>query len=306
MQNPALQRAFDNFWWNTPVNGIGLQDHYAKATRALAQRMAQYPWVVGYEAMNEPWPGTDWESCALGCPDKEQARLVPFYEKFDAAVRAFDADALVMYEPFVLFNFGHTDTALPRVGPNGTLAPHMYGLSPEEDASALDRTASAAVASDQPVIIGEFGATNDAATLRRMAGQLDAELLPWTFWAYNENMVRNQHQPPGPNNMIASTVGAMTRPYPRLTDGTPEQLAFDPTTRVMTNRYSTTRPDGSRVNHGLTAYEVPDAVYPNGYRVTVIGGRVRSAPCASELIVEAAPASDDVTVTVTPGGPCTA
>ena len=306
VQNPALQRAFDNFWANREVEGVGLQDHYAHAAGELARRLARYRWVLGYEAMNEPWPGTDWTACATGCPDLEADLLVPFYERFDTAVRAWDADAIVMYEPFVLFNFGHTDTTLPRIGPNGALAPHVYALSPEEDASVIARSVAAGDASGQAVVIGEFGATNDRATLERQAGQLDDGLLSWAFWAYNENMVWNQHQPPGPGNMVESTMAALTRPYPRLTDGTPLELAFDPVTRTMTNRYSTTRPDGSQGDRGLSAYEVPATVFPDGYSVDVVGGRVRSAPCAPVLIVEAAKGGAEVSVTVTPGGDCAA
>src|SRR2546426_6402707 len=39
--NPALQRAFDNFWANRPgPDGVGLQDHYAAAWAHVAQRFA--------------------------------------------------------------------------------------------------------------------------------------------------------------------------------------------------------------------------------------------------------------------------
>ena len=40
---------------------------------AVAQRFASSANVIGYEAMNEPWPGTNWKSCTTGCPDLEAA-----------------------------------------------------------------------------------------------------------------------------------------------------------------------------------------------------------------------------------------
>ena len=50
MTNPALQRAFDNFWANRPgPDGVPLQEHYATAMRAVAARFAHEPNVLGYE-----------------------------------------------------------------------------------------------------------------------------------------------------------------------------------------------------------------------------------------------------------------
>ncbi|MFN2110558.1 MAG: cellulase family glycosylhydrolase [Anaerolineae bacterium] len=55
----AVQTALDNFWSNTPApDGIGLQDHYARMWAHLAQRYADEPAVIGYDIMNEPFPGS--------------------------------------------------------------------------------------------------------------------------------------------------------------------------------------------------------------------------------------------------------
>ena len=76
--------------------------------------------MIGYEAMNEPWPGTNWQSCVTGCPDLEAQLLAPFYARMTAAVRAVDRRHPVFVEPFVLFNFGSADTSLPGDGLHGT------------------------------------------------------------------------------------------------------------------------------------------------------------------------------------------
>jgi endoglycosylceramidase len=39
--NAGLQRAFDNFWANTPVEGRGLQEAYAAAWRRVAAKFDQ-------------------------------------------------------------------------------------------------------------------------------------------------------------------------------------------------------------------------------------------------------------------------
>jgi endoglycosylceramidase len=65
--SPAVRRAFDHFWLNSPAaDGIGLQDHYANAWGVLARRYAGNPWVIGYDLMNEPFPG----SAALEAQEK--------------------------------------------------------------------------------------------------------------------------------------------------------------------------------------------------------------------------------------------
>jgi len=89
-QNPAPQRAFESFWANRPgPGGIGLQDRFVEGLRAVARRFAGNPCVIGYELMNEPWPGAVWFSClsADGCPDLEAKLLRPFYDRATAAVR---------------------------------------------------------------------------------------------------------------------------------------------------------------------------------------------------------------------------
>lgn len=55
----AVQKAFDNFWANTPVSdGIGVQDHYARMWQHVAKRFSGYKSVLGYDLMNEPFNGT--------------------------------------------------------------------------------------------------------------------------------------------------------------------------------------------------------------------------------------------------------
>ncbi len=57
--SPAVQRALDNFWDNAPAaDGVGIQDHYARAWAHLARRYAGEPTVLGYDIMNEPFPGS--------------------------------------------------------------------------------------------------------------------------------------------------------------------------------------------------------------------------------------------------------
>src|SRR2546423_11461352 len=128
---PALQRAFDHFWNNDPgPGGVGLQDRYAAAWRHVAERFRGNADVLGYELMNEPWPGTTWQPCATpsGCPAFD-ATLTAFAKRVAAAVRPVDARTLVFYEPPVLFNFGADSGAGPLGDPRAAFSFHDYCLS---------------------------------------------------------------------------------------------------------------------------------------------------------------------------------
>ena len=59
----ACHSAFDRFWANAPVGGIGLQDRFAACWAHLAARLADKPAVIGFDLFNEPFPGTDGGVC---------------------------------------------------------------------------------------------------------------------------------------------------------------------------------------------------------------------------------------------------
>lgn len=55
----AVQKSFDNFWLNKPASdGLGIQDHYALLWKHIASRYANNTTVIGYDIMNEPFPGS--------------------------------------------------------------------------------------------------------------------------------------------------------------------------------------------------------------------------------------------------------
>ena len=55
----AVHRAFDHFWNNDKVEGVGLQDRYSELWKMLAKRYGDEPALFGFDLMNEPFPGSD-------------------------------------------------------------------------------------------------------------------------------------------------------------------------------------------------------------------------------------------------------
>jgi endoglycosylceramidase len=55
----AVQTAFDNFWTNQPApDGVGVQEHYINLWKHIAGRYADNNTIIGYDIMNEPFPGS--------------------------------------------------------------------------------------------------------------------------------------------------------------------------------------------------------------------------------------------------------
>jgi endoglycosylceramidase len=320
--NYAEEAAWDSFWSNAKASdGIGLQDHYAAAWAHVAARFASAPSVVGYEVMNEPWPGTLWEPCAiplLGCPAFDRT-LTAFYRRVTNAIRAVDTQHIVWVEPNVLMatvdanNLGKIDD------PNIAFSFHVYCPTESEFQTNLLCTPlddiTIATAKRYPAkyrlpwLMTEFGATRDLANLAGDVAKADKFMLGWTEWAYSGNdktssspdgqaLVLDPSQPPTGANVLTAKLKTLAEPYPQAVAGTPKSWSFSGGKFTLT--YSTARVDGSGTfpAGALTSVAVPAIQYPNGYAVTVSGGQVVSAPNASTLQVASNPATGTVTVRV--------
>ena len=204
-------------------------------------------------------------------------------------------------EPFVLFNFGGADTSLPGTGSTNVLSTHVYALNPAGNASVMDRSVAAAERDAAALLVTEWGATNDPATLTQTEDQFDARLVPWLYWSYNGLVVADSKQPLVAPNLNVTVLNALTRPYPTLVNGTPTGLSIDAATATLDFEFSTRRADGRRAPRGLeTVVNVPVRSYPNGYAVTVVGADVTSRRCAPTLTLRNQPRATTVSVRVTP------
>ena len=55
----AVHTAFDNFWNNTNLCGKGIQDRYVDMWCHVAMKLGSHEAVIGFDVMNEPFPGSD-------------------------------------------------------------------------------------------------------------------------------------------------------------------------------------------------------------------------------------------------------
>lgn len=53
----AVTQAFDAFWADAPVAGVGIMERYARMWRHVARRVGSHPALMAVDIMNEPHPG---------------------------------------------------------------------------------------------------------------------------------------------------------------------------------------------------------------------------------------------------------
>jgi len=84
--------------WYSNVGGTA--DSFANFWKILASRFKENTAILGYELINEPWPGDIYQDASTILPGNAgQFNLVPFYEKINAAIRSVDDETLVFWEP---------------------------------------------------------------------------------------------------------------------------------------------------------------------------------------------------------------
>jgi endoglycosylceramidase len=308
---PAITRAFDNFWDHDGHSE--LQDHYAAAWAHIAERFRDHPAVLGYDIMNEPWPGTlnaDVVSFDTG-PYRE------FLKRVIDAIRAVDPDGWIFFEPRA-WGPNHGEPSYipvvddPRPGEDRLgYFPHYYSLIvdaaqqylPEIDQSienwALHRSSEAA-AQDAPLLIGEWGTganvLNFEQYLEDVARMADHATSGWAYWSYD----LGGWSPIDADRNETPQADILVRVYPQRVAGVPRYIDYDPESRSFQLVFS--RKAGVA---GPTEIYLPRRrFYPEGFRLEVSDrrGRWKAAwdPRREILSLCADPRADQHTVLVRP------
>jgi endoglycosylceramidase len=318
---PACSRTFDNFW----ADKNGIWDRYRDAWKAVAARWKNQDHLLGYDLMNEPWPGTDLATCAnpLGCPVFDDLKLQSMQEHVLAGIREIDASSLVFFEPNVIFNSGAKTNMglLHAIGDRAIgLSWHKYclpaallhaqgfenvPLCPQLHQMVNDNAEEAIARLQSTTLVTEFGASDDLADLDQVMTQADDQITGWQYWAYKEWAdPTTESQTSGAQGLFTDDADLSTmkvdklkvleRPYPQATAGIPLALHFDAATANFTFRYL------PRAATAPTDIYVPALHYPSGYVVEASGAHVLSAPGARHLLLQSEAASGEVSVVVHP------
>jgi endoglycosylceramidase len=323
---PALQRAYDNFFADAKApDGVGLEEHYAAAWRHVARFFRSVPGVLGYDLLNEPWPGTAWQDCinTAGCPASDK-KLAGLYAKVIKGIRSVDRGHLVFYEPYVLFNFGG-GTSIGPFDKRAAMSFHDYCLSAGVkdsnagcdaiDDAVFQHADAQARRTGDGLLLTEFGATTAADILTAMVDRADRFMVGWQEWHYcgcddpttsgpgsKQALVLDPARPPRGANLDTGKLAILSRPHPEAVAGTPLAYGYDAAAHRFTLRWTPRLADG-RGRFGpraVTTILIPRRQYPQGYLAGVSGGRVRSPAGAQVLRVTARRGAAQVSVTVGP------
>lgn len=319
---PAVMRAFDNLW----LDHDGLWDEFRDFWVHVAGRFKGKANVVGYDLLNEPWPGTQWPTCANleGCPAFDAGIMQQFYEHAIAGIRSTDPSGIIWWEPNVTNDFGAANgvglvSRISDPGASTGVSFHAYclfgglfpGVSraddpacPRQEERTFQEQHEAAARNGSGLFLTEFGASDDLVDIGRMAAFADRFMVSWHYWHYGswsdptgnpaeEGMFANDLDRPG--SLKQAKADLLIRAYPQAVAGTPMSFAFDPATKVFTLTY---RSDPSITEPSVIFLPVARH-YAGHYAVEVTGpARVTSGPDAP-LLTLANTGPGTVTVTVT-------
>lgn len=307
---PPVMAAFDSFWRDTD-----LQDAYADMWAHVASRLGSEPGVLGYDLMNEPYPGSDPAGFEAG-------RLAPMYRRTIAAIRAVDTERWIFLEPMSFgINQGLASGMPPIDDPRpgeDRLAwyPHFYPEGDLDDGVWDGRVAQfdlwrlhRVLEADRlgmPVLAGEFGLSGRVvgaeAYLRRFIADVEDIGSGWSYWSYDRAGPGGWSPLRRDGSLEPRIAAALVRPFPMATAGDPVEYGFDPATRTLRVTF--------RSRPGLTAatlLSIPDLVYPGGWQLEVDGpaGRWSAEWDDSEQVlgVRTDPAVGSWTIRVVPARP---
>jgi endoglycosylceramidase len=325
---PAVSWAFDNFWQNTreesgvPNAGPGLWQRYADAWKHVATRFAQAAGVLGYELMNEPFPGSLASGCwlARNCENFEPNTLGPFYQMVIDEIREADPATPIFVEPNLQFTIG-VKTHLPRLNDSNLVFSfhpyeNQYASTEAQNSEALRQATSI----EGALMATEWGASTNPANIRATADVMDRTMMSWLYWTWanktpyrmstsgelpsrpeDQGIVQELSRPRTPPNLRDDRLKELARAYPRRVAGTPTEFNFDAASRVFTLMYDTRSVSGAPLAaNAQTEIVLPVRHYPTGYSVTASGASVVSSAGDGILRLVNVAGAARVSVTVQP------
>lgn len=221
----------------------------------LAIRFRGDPAVLGFEIFNEPLATDD--------------QLLAFHTKVARAIRAYDPDHLIVFEPPATRNF--TDAAMIPSQPfpvgGAIYAPHIYTAVFNNDsrltndtyemplATSVQNARDEANAWDTPLLIGELGVGPQQPHALDWIGHAydaaDAVLASTAFWLWKEQEQGQwglfSHAADGTWADRPNMMGAVARPFAKAIGGAPTGMTWDGTQLTVGFK----RRDGVSARHDI-------------------------------------------------------
>lgn len=309
--SPSSAAVWNDFWRNRARLWTRFRVQWTYVTRY----MRSLPNVIGYDLINEPWPGSSWRRCLLpgGCAAQD-LRLQRMQEHVANGIRALDSKTPIWWEGSTLTAFGADNRVGARRrlavrGGNTVLSFHAYCLlggsvpfitrDDDPTCTAVQRrtfnTASRARARNRSAhVLTEFGASDELGDIARVTTLADSNMTSWFYWHYGswadptgvaatQGLFADDLDRPG--SLKQAKADVLVRTYPQAVAGVPITWSFDPFGSAR--RFQMWWVPDLRISQP-TVISVPvQRHYPGGYDVYVSGPvRVTSAANAPLLTIE--------------------
>jgi endoglycosylceramidase len=284
---PGVKRAFDNFW-DADGPHADIQERYAAMWAAVAERFKNHPAVLAYDIMNEPHPGSDFDTAeALGIenpdspsPEFDRQKLQPFYQRVIDSIRQVDTEHWIAFEP----RYGAPGNGMPSYfthledprdgAPRLLYAPHLYSVNlesqqsydPENDKTIQKWEMYRSVEIEQlgtALVAGEWGLGPDWENARLFMSEFldmaDRLMMGWAYWSWD----------PGGWSWLNSdetereTTNDLVRVYPKAIAGIPESFGFNPDDRTFKLIFR----DRQAVQGPTEIYIPEKRFYPEGWDI---------------------------------------
>ncbi|KAF2069016.1 hypothetical protein CYY_009664 [Polysphondylium violaceum] len=300
----CLNKEFAEYYFSEEVgqtfqalysNTNGLRDKFVNYWKQLATLFLDSQTVLGYEIINEPWPGDIYADpkllIDLGYADK--VNLLPLYQIVNQAIREIDNQHCVFFEKALSDVY---ESFFPAGTPGGVeyndRQVYSYHIYCGTDRSGNPRHQYVCDSEENIFFNGamrdlkriggggfmtEFGAvsnsTNSIGMLEFMTSTADKYLQSWTYWAfkyYNDLTTAGSSEslylPNGQLDVIK--VKSLSRTYAQAIAGIPLYMNFDPLSSDFQFKYYI----NTSISEPTIIYLNQEFYYSNGFTVNITTG----------------------------------
>lgn len=323
---------WDYFWNNahTPT-GIPLQESYARMLSFTIKFLKSVPGIIGYDLMNEPFPGSAWINCrksvvdfGKGCYHFDLEILTPFYQKLIRTVHRADESKIIFYEPLSLYGIG-APTFIDKIqtidkSDNPLQLGFSYHNYYNENLSLAFKHAKKQEKINHVVpLMTEFGAsTVTPLQLKHITELADEYHTSWMEWAYTNNpvfkishipgmesdgrdqgIVYDATKPLSGENVRFDRLHAISRAYPQIVSGQIIKFRYDANLGTVYLRFKTKAANHKNIStNPVSTLFIPNFNFPNGYTVSISGAKIIPSQNTQYLNIKNLPGESEVTVSI--------
>eukprot|EP01116_Phalansterium_solitarium_P022334 TRINITY_DN7331_c0_g1_i1.p1 TRINITY_DN7331_c0_g1~~TRINITY_DN7331_c0_g1_i1.p1 ORF type:complete len:510 (+),score=172.13 TRINITY_DN7331_c0_g1_i1:1018-2547(+) len=318
----CLQRSFADYYFSDAVchafqnlydNVDGLQDRLGGFWNVVSGYFNTSQNVIGYELINEPWPGDVYKypDLLLQSGKADRSHLQPMYERLHKIIRNNDDEHIIFYEKAlsdIVFPSGFSSgPGGPAYNDRQAMSYHVYcgsdaagNINNVYNCDDIDEFSYNLAFNDHVRLGGggfmtEFGAVSNLSNAMQAVEYLcdtaDSHLQSWAYWQFKffaDLTTSGQGEGFYTNGSLEmSKVKTLSRTYARAIAGVPTSMTFAPSTSAFTLVFNS----NSSIAAPTEIYLNEALYYPNGFTVSVApwGAATYSQPSPNIVQVKTRP-----------------